>query len=213
MTVEVYFRYLTNNIHFHNNLVSEVGFLVWQDLEHAADGDWSSCRKLLPASTSRKIIRDERTDCCDPRPSSTESSMREKGPRCLTNGEILKEMKVFLFLEVLLGSFSTLNHLKHLETRTAPTSHTHTHTQIGLNDRWFLSSLTLSNHTQWSKERSFWTLKCFDDYSTNFKHAFLLSDCCPIHLLARDLMCKLEITRFHTRWCSSCKNSWKCSCL
>ncbi len=35
--------------------------------------------------------------------------------------------------------------------------------------------------------------RCVDDAGKFFKHAFLLSDCCPINLLSRELMCLLGI--------------------
>lgn len=41
-------------------------------------------------------------------------------------------------------------------------------------------------------------LKCEDGPHTNFKHAFLLSEVCPINLMGRDLMCKLGLCLIST---------------
>lgn len=36
-------------------------------------------------------------------------------------------------------------------------------------------------------------LSCTDDVTGTFKHSLLLSNCCPINLMGRDMMCKLDI--------------------
>lgn len=41
-------------------------------------------------------------------------------------------------------------------------------------------------------------LKCADGSNTSFKHAFLLSEVCPINLMGRDLMCKLGLCLIST---------------
>lgn len=47
------------------------------------------------------------------------------------------------------------------------------------------------------KERFTVPLRCTDSTKT-FKHAFLLSDCCPVNLLGRDLMCRLSVSLVST---------------
>lgn len=43
------------------------------------------------------------------------------------------------------------------------------------------------------KENFTTLLACIDERGSEFKHGFLWCDLCPVNLLARDLMCKLNI--------------------
>ena len=59
------------------------------------------------------------------------------------------------------------------------------------------------------KEKLTIPLSCVTPEGQSVKHAFLLSELCPINLLSRDLLCRLGILSYlHTRWPAGHECHW-----